>query len=469
MTVTAGTRTLWGSTSDVRALEHPAGGSRRAAALSGDHVSVDLTFAAGYTGVAHLYVLDWDAAGRREVLKITDASGNREIDIASGFGNGAWVHVPVSVRPDQSLTIAADRLAGQDAVLSGIFLGGAGVPPAPPPDPPCGYDYTIPGGAKAYGSPPAQPGICIPTDAEVAAVGHPWALWATIDVTSASSSEVRYGLVCSGASRRHRLRPCCDNQRPADHDRRLAGGQRRQPGRHPGHGQGHRHAPGGQRLAGPRRDLPAVRCLGDDPGLDRPLLPDVRHGRRRARADRRGVHRLDPAPTPTPDADAHAQPTPTPAPTPTPTPTPAPRPRPRPPRPHAHAHAHPATHARRPRPPRRPRPRPRPTPAPRPRPRPPAPRPRPRPPRPHAHAHAHPAHAHAHAHPAPRPRPRPPRHHARRRRRRRTTPPRPATTTRSRAAPSRMGRRRPSRASASRPPPRSPRSATRGPCGRRST
>ena len=53
---------------------------------------------------------------------------------------------------------------------------------------------------RPYGSPPAQPGICIPTDAEVAAVGHPWALWATIDVTSASDGEVRYGLVCSGVS-----------------------------------------------------------------------------------------------------------------------------------------------------------------------------------------------------------------------------------------------------------------------------
>jgi hypothetical protein len=49
--------------------------------------------------------------------------------------------------------------------------------------------------------PPPQPGICIPTAAEVAAVGHPWAVWATIDVTQASDGgEVRYGLVCSGVT-----------------------------------------------------------------------------------------------------------------------------------------------------------------------------------------------------------------------------------------------------------------------------
>jgi hypothetical protein len=74
-------------------------------------------------------------------------------------------------------------------------------PVATPTPTPCGYDYVIPGGAKTYGVPPPQPGICIPTAAEVTAIGHPWAVWATIDVTQASDGgEVRFGLVCTGVT-----------------------------------------------------------------------------------------------------------------------------------------------------------------------------------------------------------------------------------------------------------------------------
>ena len=130
-------------------------------------------------------------------------------------------------------------------MLSGIFLGGAGAPP-PPPDPPCGYDYTIPGGAKPYGVPPPQPGICIPTDAEVAAVGRPWALWATIDVTQASDGEVRYGLVCTGVSGGVGYGLAVTPSAPPTTTigwQAVSGGTQAGTA---GHRQRHRHAPGGR-------------------------------------------------------------------------------------------------------------------------------------------------------------------------------------------------------------------------------
>ena len=53
------------------------------------------------------------------------------------FNNGAWVHVPITVGSGGSVLITADNTAGTfNAVLNGLFLGGAGTPPPPPPPPP---------------------------------------------------------------------------------------------------------------------------------------------------------------------------------------------------------------------------------------------------------------------------------------------------------------------------------------------
>lgn len=72
--------------------------------------------------------------------------------------------------------------------------------PTPTPPPACSYDTTIADGSKPYGSPPSQPGVCLPTDAQVAAAGRPYAVWATITVTRANEGEVLFGLTCTDVS-----------------------------------------------------------------------------------------------------------------------------------------------------------------------------------------------------------------------------------------------------------------------------
>ncbi len=102
-------------------------------------------------------------------------------------GHGQWGGDPDGIAEPPVNTLRAAAMAG-----------GWEPPPPPPPPPQTCYDYTISGGSKPYASPPAQPGICIPTDAEVATMGHPWALWATIDVAQANAGEVRFGELCTG-------------------------------------------------------------------------------------------------------------------------------------------------------------------------------------------------------------------------------------------------------------------------------
>jgi hypothetical protein len=49
---------------------------------------------------------------------------NGQTAVLSGaFSEGAWVSFPVEVAAGGTVTITVDRLAGNNAVLSGIFLG----------------------------------------------------------------------------------------------------------------------------------------------------------------------------------------------------------------------------------------------------------------------------------------------------------------------------------------------------------
>src|SRR5207244_11734088 len=48
------------------------------------------------------------------------------------FSQGAWVNVPINVAAGGNVTVTVARTAGINAVVSGIFLGGAAAAPAPP-------------------------------------------------------------------------------------------------------------------------------------------------------------------------------------------------------------------------------------------------------------------------------------------------------------------------------------------------
>ena len=127
-----GSRNQWATnTSDVRALQGPDGLIRDAGAYNdAKEIRVQLNFSAAYSGNLHLYAVDWTKLSRRETITVDDGSGPRTVLLGSDFSLGAWVSFPVNVSAGGKVTITVARTAGTNAVLSGIFLGDAGAPPA---------------------------------------------------------------------------------------------------------------------------------------------------------------------------------------------------------------------------------------------------------------------------------------------------------------------------------------------------
>ncbi|HEV2034154.1 MAG TPA: fibronectin type III domain-containing protein [Candidatus Dormibacteraeota bacterium] len=129
-----GARFQWSSsTTAVQALESPDTTTRRAACYyDGNQVRLHLTFSTAYSGALHLYAMDWDASGRRQTITVNDGSGPRTANLSTDFSQGAWVNAPISVGAGGTVTITVTRSAGPNAVLCGLFLGGAPPAPAPP-------------------------------------------------------------------------------------------------------------------------------------------------------------------------------------------------------------------------------------------------------------------------------------------------------------------------------------------------
>jgi hypothetical protein len=127
-----GNRYEWtkGNSSDVRALQGPEGSMRNASTyFDPNQVRVQLSFNTAYSGNLHLYAVDWDSTSRRETITVNDGSGPRTVSLNSEFSHGAWVSFPISVAANGTVTITVARIAGANAVLSGVFLGDAGAPP----------------------------------------------------------------------------------------------------------------------------------------------------------------------------------------------------------------------------------------------------------------------------------------------------------------------------------------------------
>jgi hypothetical protein len=132
-TLEQGVRATWAaSTSDIRALQAPSGSERRATTLAdASQVRVRLKFTSPYSGTLHLYAVDWDSTARRQTVTVNDGTTTKTISITGSFNAGAWMHVPVSVGANGAVVVTVNRVAGANAVLSGLFLGGAGTPPTP--------------------------------------------------------------------------------------------------------------------------------------------------------------------------------------------------------------------------------------------------------------------------------------------------------------------------------------------------
>jgi hypothetical protein len=127
----------------VRGLQSADGTSRAAGVLyHATQLKLRLNFTSAYTGTLHVYGVDWETTARRMNVTVTDGTTTKTIQVTTTYHDGAWMHFPISVPSGGAVTITIDRLAGANAVLSGIFLGGAGSPP-PPPAPP--YDPGVQG------------------------------------------------------------------------------------------------------------------------------------------------------------------------------------------------------------------------------------------------------------------------------------------------------------------------------------
>jgi hypothetical protein len=131
LTLNHGSRYVWASrTTEKRALEGPEGFLREAAAYyDSSEVILQLKFKEAYTGQLHLYAVDWDSEARRETISV----GNQTALLSSNFHEGAWVTFPIKVSAEGTVTITVQHTAGANAVLSGIFLGGAEAPPSSAP------------------------------------------------------------------------------------------------------------------------------------------------------------------------------------------------------------------------------------------------------------------------------------------------------------------------------------------------
>ena len=121
------------STTDVRGLQKASSSDRLAAAWYNDNFTIDMNLMDGVIHRLALYCLDWDNSSRSQRFDLVDASTNALLDTrtVSAFQGGKYViwdlkgHVKINVT----------RLAGSNAVVSGLYFGAGAPPPVPAPTP----------------------------------------------------------------------------------------------------------------------------------------------------------------------------------------------------------------------------------------------------------------------------------------------------------------------------------------------
>ena len=104
------------------ALSNPAGGRIAACWYSAGSFSVGVNLTDGQTHQVSLYFLDWDKAGRSETVGVYDTATGALLDsrTVSSFSGGEYLVWDVS----GNVTFKITKVAGVNAVLSGIFFGG---------------------------------------------------------------------------------------------------------------------------------------------------------------------------------------------------------------------------------------------------------------------------------------------------------------------------------------------------------
>ena len=133
LTVEQGLRYDWGgatSPGDVRMLQSPTGSTRQATGwYHATQLKLRLNFTQAYTGILHVYGVDWEQTARRMNVTVTDGTTTRTVQITTSYHDGAWMHFPISVPAGGIVRVTVDKTASNNAVIDGLFLGGAGTPP----------------------------------------------------------------------------------------------------------------------------------------------------------------------------------------------------------------------------------------------------------------------------------------------------------------------------------------------------
>jgi len=113
------------STTDPRALQTGNGAGRIAATwYRSGTFTFDVNLANGSLHQFALYAMDWDANGRTETVQVLDANTNALLDTRtlSSFSNGVYLVWNLSGHVKINVTWTS----GYNAVVSGVFFGGAG-------------------------------------------------------------------------------------------------------------------------------------------------------------------------------------------------------------------------------------------------------------------------------------------------------------------------------------------------------
>jgi len=130
------------TTSDVRGLLIPGSTSRIAACwYSGSSFTIDVNLTDGQAHAVSLYAVDWDSAGRSEQIQVLNGSSGAVLNTQtiSNFSGGEYLTWSVTGNVQFKIT----SLAGPNAVISGLFIGGNTLTPSHVYDNPGTYTVTL--------------------------------------------------------------------------------------------------------------------------------------------------------------------------------------------------------------------------------------------------------------------------------------------------------------------------------------
>ena len=115
------------STTDIRALQKSTATDRIAAAWYSEAFSLDLPFSDHATHLVAVYCLDWDHVGRAQTVDVLDANTGAILNTQSLTSFGAGTYLVWNLSGHVRLRFS-QTAAGLNAVVSGIFFGGATAP-----------------------------------------------------------------------------------------------------------------------------------------------------------------------------------------------------------------------------------------------------------------------------------------------------------------------------------------------------